>query len=565
VDSDTSGFTQRVTACNPSAVISSSGQTIPTGQYGCAQVARLNAANDFYAVENALPNPSNKLEQSQAINTTTWDLSDHLTVKNIASYAQLRNSSRASVFGNYWIVSTNAPIAGNTARPGFLGQVITPAQITAAPDAPLNHQDTLTEELQVHGTAIDNQLQWQSGLYYERSKPVDGFTGTMGQNNGLCSYIGFDPVTGTPITSQCVLPYNLLSGLSRDVRTTTFVGKAAYAQGTYALTDRLGLTAGLRYTDDESSSTSKNFGYTYFNGNLINTRCTNAGTTLPDCISKQEQQSHATTGVLDLEYRLADDLMTYVKYSRGYRQGIVNPRGVPPYDSIGPESVNTYELGLKSSWDGATPGVLDLAIHYNDFERQQLLISFLNAAGTTNASACACGTSKIYGAELDGGVELFQDFRVTGALAYLHTELLTFQQPALPPGFTQVVVGNTVGSPLTQSPEWKGSLTAAYTLSALRSLGDITTSATYSYSDAYFAKTSSFGRIPSFGTLNLNVNWQEIGGGPVDVSLFATNVTDKEYYTFATDLYASSLGFVSQVQGLPRMYGASVRYRFGAE
>jgi iron complex outermembrane receptor protein len=565
VDSDTSGFTQRVTGCNPSAVISASGQTLPTGQYGCAQVARLNAANDFYAVENAVANPSNKLEQWQAINTTTWDISDRLTIKNIFSYAELRNSSRASVFGNYWVVDTNAPIAGNTVRPGFLGQVITPAQISNAPDTPLNHQNTLTEELQLHGNALDNQLQWQTGLYFEDSRPVDGFTGTMGQNNGLCSSIGFDPATNAPISSQCALPYNLLSGLTRDLRTTIFTDKAAYAQATYALTDRLGLTAGLRYTDDESSSSSQNFGYTFLNGNLINTRCSNAGATLPGCITNQQQHSSATTGVIDLEYRPVDDLMTYVKYSRGYRQGIVNPRGIPPYDSIGPESVNTYELGLKSTWSGAMPAALDVAIHYNDFQRQQLLISFLNAAGSTNASACACGESRIYGAELDGGISLFEGFRVTGALAYLHTELLSFQQPTLPVGFTQVIAGNTVGSPLTQSPEWKGSLTTSYTLSALKHLGDITTAATYSYTDSYFAKTSTFGRIPSFGTLNLNLNWQGIAGRPVDLSLFATNVTDREYYTFATDLYNSALGFTSQVQGLPRMYGASVRYHFGAE
>jgi len=567
VHSDTNGFTQRVTGCNPNAVISvpAVGQTLPTGQYDCAQVARLNAANDFYAVENSLPKPSNKLEQWQFIDTTTGDVTDHFTIKNIFSYAQLRNDSQNSVFGNYWVVNTNVPVPGNTVRPGFLGQVINPAQISGAPDAPLNHQNTISEELQFHGDALNRRLQWQAGLYYEDSAPVDGFTGTMGQNNGQCSHIGFDPTTHAPIISQCALPYNFLSGLSRDLRTTTFIDKAVYSQGTYALTDKLGMTAGLRYTDDKSSSASENFSYTYFNNNLVNTSCTNRGTALPDCITNQRQHSSATTGVMDLEYRPVEDLMTYAKYSRGYRQGIVNPRGVPPYDSIGPESVNTYEIGLKSSWHGAMPAVLNLAIHYNDFQHQQLLISFLNAAGNTNASACACGKSRIYGAELDGGVDLFEGFRITGALAYLHTELLEFQQPALPPGFLQAVPGNTVGLPLEQSPKWKGSLTAAYTLPIPKNLGEITTAATYTYTDSYYAKTSILGLIPSYGLLNLNLNWHEIGGGPVDLSLFVTNVTDKKYFTFATDLYDSVLGFASEVQGVPRMYGASVRYRFGAQ
>jgi iron complex outermembrane receptor protein len=63
----------------------------------------------------------------------------------------------------------------------------------------------------------------------------------------------------------------------------------------------------------------------------------------------------------------------------------------------------------------------------------------------------------------------------------------------------------------------------------------------------------------------LNLNWHGVGGGPVDLSLFVTNVADKKYFTFATDLYDSVLGFASEVQGVPRMYGASVRYRFGKQ
>jgi iron complex outermembrane receptor protein len=569
--SDTAGFTQRPTECNPAATISSSGQVLPTGRYACAQVARLDASGNFYAVENAVSNPRNEIKQWQFINTTTWELSDNLTVKNIASYAELKNYNRSSVFGNYWIIDQNAPGPGNTVRPGFLGQVITPAQATNAPDHPLNDQSTLTEELQFQGKALDGRLTWQAGGYYEHSGPIGGFVGTMGQNNGLCGQIGFNPATNSPDASSCALPYSLLSGLSRDLRSTKFTDKAVYAQGTYDLTDRLSVTAGLRYTQDQSSSVSQNYAYTYNGGVQLpaafgGIRCTNVGATVAkNCTTTAEQRSHATTGLIDLAYRPADNIMIYGQYSRGYRQGIVNPRGVPPYDKIGQEKVDTYETGFKTSWNGSMPGYLNFAAFYNDFSNQQLLIAFLDARGGTNASACACGTSKIYGVELDGSASLFEGFKLTGSLGYLHTELEDFTAPTLPVGYVSVVPGNATGFPLNQSPKWKGSMTASYRLPLSEGIGKVTAAATYAYTDDYYAKSTQRAHISSFDTLNLNLNWEDVGGKPVDLSLFATNVTNEKYYTFATDLYDGVLGFVSKVQGQPRMFGARLRYRFGGD
>jgi iron complex outermembrane receptor protein len=429
----------------------------------------------------------------------------------------------------------------------------------------------MTEELQFQGKALDGRLTWQAGGYYEFSRPIGGFVGTMGQNNGLCTQIGFNAAAGTPDASACALPYSLLAGLSRNLRTTKFSDRAAYAQATYNLTQQISITGGLRYTDDQSSSVSQDVAYTYNGGVLLpaafgGIRCTDVGAVVATgCITTAQQHSHATTGLIDLEYRPADNLMVYAKYSRGYRQGIVNPRSVPPYDKIAQEQVDSYEAGLKTSWNGSMPGYFNLAVFDNDLVNQQLLIAFLDARGGTNASACACGASNIYGAEFDGSVTLFQGFKLSGSLAYLHTELQTFAAPTLPAGYVAVVPGNATGFPLNQSPEWKGSVTASYQLPVSESVGKVSVAATYTYTDDYYAKSTERAHLPSFNTLNLNLNWDSVGGKPVDLSLFATNVTDEKYYTFATDLYDSALGFVSKVQGQPRMYGVRLRYRFGAD
>ena len=70
-----------------------------------------------------------------------------------------------------------------------------------------------------------------------------------------------------------------------------------------------------------------------------------------------------------------------------------------------------------------------------------------------------------------------------------------------------------------------------------------------------------YGTIDSRDLLSLSLSWESIAGSPIDVSAFATNVTQEEYYAFVPGLASS--GNESAVLGEPRMYGMRVRYRFG--
>ena len=71
------------------------------------------------------------------------------------------------------------------------------------------------------------------------------------------------------------------------------------------------------------------------------------------------------------------------------------------------------------------------------------------------------------------------------------------------------------------------------------------------------------GWTDSYGLLNLSVDWSGVLGYDIDLRLWGTNVTDKTYRAFAYTGYSGSSGFVNSVYGEPRMYGLSLRYRFG--
>jgi iron complex outermembrane receptor protein len=280
---------------------------------------------------------------------------------------------------------------------------------------------------------------------------------------------------------------------------------------------------------------------------------------------KTEQSSDAFTWLLGLDYQPVDDVLLYTKYVRGYRQGLVNPRALQPYKSFGPEQVDSYEIGTKTHWQGPLPGLFNVAVFYNDFKEQQVIARWRQAGQTASAIVNA-GKSVIWGVEADASIFVLDDLKLTAAFTYLNAEIEAVDQPAAPPPFTGADALPIVSpgfESLPFSPKHKYSVTATYSLPLPEAIGEISFGATYSHTDGYISQPSVFGMVESFSLLNLNLNWNGVGGGPVDLSLFATNATDEHYYTYSSDNFPG-VGVVSKSVGDPRMYGMRVRYRYGA-
>ena len=68
--------------------------------------------------------------------------------------------------------------------------------------------------------------------------------------------------------------------------------------------------------------------------------------------------------------------------------------------------------------------------------------------------------------------------------------------------------------------------------------------------------------LKSTSLLDLDFAWRGIAGQPFDLTAFATNVTNKHYYTYTSGI--GSDGVEYQGIGAPAMFGVRVRYHFGA-
>ena len=534
----------------------------PFGLLSCQQIAR-GVGKGFYTAEGAFTNPSSQATQWQVINTTTWKINDNLTLKNIASYSQVRNAFVMDVLGANFVIPVGAfgPIP-NTGAAG--GRNFSFAASTRAPGRNNNDQQNFVEELRLQGDADEGKLIWQAGAYYERSSPRKA-SGTQAPNVLACT---------NSDAFQCadlIGPFIRRSAgfLNFRIGESYFLNKALYGQATYSLADNLKLTGGLRYTWDRTRGLAeiRAYRFTSATGVPLATPAVTCvlATADANCRTDATQKSSAPTWLLGIDFNPVDDVLLYAKYTRGYRQGAVSTVTPPPYQSFGPEKVDAYEIGAKASWDGAIPGHLNIAAFYNDLQNQQLSVALSSSTNATTPTSTNlnAGKSEISGVEVEASLRPFEGFTIDGNLEYLHTRVKSLEVSGIPSGIYDIIRPTaTVGSRLPFVPTWKWNVTGTYQLPVSDEVGRISLSATYSKATSIMYTTGAFGTLPGVGLLNASFNWKSVGGSPVDVSIYANNLAKEKYFTGVTDLLASG-GFVSKYLGEPRTYGIRIRYNFG--
>lgn len=539
-----------------------------------AMLASNPKSTDYYNIFSTIPEPINELDQWQLINTTTWEISDSFMIKNILSYGELETQNRTETFGTnlqFPIPAFDGIIPGVPA--GGLGtQEILFAQTGASPDYLTTDQNSFVAELQLQGDLMDDRLTWQAGLYYEKSEP-DELAGSRSPN-----YLSCLPETlyGDPSGFMCndllalFLPFPEWGVINQQPYGITYENQAAYAQTTFAITDYLSVTGGLRYTVDKTDgrieSTFYRFPSNPITGGYFPVSFTQFN------VLETDTKSEEPTWLLGVDYTPAEDILLYAKYTRGYRQGGLNiaaPEGLQTY---GPETVDTYEIGAKTTFAGALPGQFNIAAFYNDFKDQAIQVGVLPPGAPGSTVISNIGKSTIWGVEIDGAVQLFDGFLLSASYAYLNTEVVSFVDPSTDPRFDDFrAIGGVVsnanaveGDPLPFAPENSLTLTADYRLPLDASLGEAHAIVSYIYTDEMQTTSPSFspfGVLDEYDLLNMNFNWNGLLGSPLDASVFVTNALDEEYTTFVSGNW-NSIGFETRYVGQPRMYGMRLRYNF---
>lgn len=227
---------------------------------------------------------------------------------------------------------------------------------------------------------------------------------------------------------------------------------AAFADGTFDITDKLSVTGGIRFFKYKNSLQGFfGFGAGFSSGTgeaacfkptiVEGGPCTNV-----DKTTKGDGHTYRVNAT----YKIDDDKMVYATLSTGFRPGGINRRGtLPPYDA---DFLKNHEVGWKTSWMGNRLR-WNGAVFYEKWDDFQF--SFLGANGLTEIRNA--GKAKMKGVESDINWLVTDGLSLIGAAAYTDAELNEdyIPDPSAPPEATK-------GTSLPVTPKFKGNLTARY-------------------------------------------------------------------------------------------------------
>jgi iron complex outermembrane receptor protein len=336
--------------------------------------------------------------------------------------------------------------------------------------------------------------------------------------------------------------------------------KAAYGQLSMHLSDRMDLTLGARYSEDEKS-------YTFARHNPDGSDIQAQVTPWAWEVANPTNAAVGVNGInieysstnfdyrVALDYDFSDNFMGYAQIATGYKAGGNNARPFYPSqnNAFDPEELTNYEIGIKSTL--AEQLRLNASVFYNDYEAIQLPLNSCYFADPGQESPCATqenvGDGEVKGFELEGVWRPTRAFSLDFSYAYLDFEYTNLDPVAN--------VDPDSRTPFTPEQSW--SLGAQYTVD-LGDSGDLTIRADYAYTDEVYASfiNAATSLIEDYSLVNARVTWRS-EDTKWELSLEGTNLTDKYYYNGLFDLY-SDAGFLSGAPGRPKEYAFTVKRYF---
>lgn len=394
---------------------------------------------------------------------------------------------------------------------------------------------------------------------------------------------GLDPplATTTPYNAPGVgaITYAELSAITREAY-------AGYAQASLEATDKLTVTAGIRYNHDKYSGVSDSM----------------SGGTSPNVSGAYLQpmptlgtSTGRLTGKFALDYQLTPDNMVYASYTRGFKPGGINSAaasgnssylvfgwdtGVKP--AYRPETLDSIEIGSKNRFFGDSLQINASAFYYFYKDLQFLEEdAVLFGEGISNAPK-----AEVYGAELEMDWHATQHLRFEGSLSLLHGTFTRdyYALNATSADAAQAAAGyagvggfygnfyaaslvreaareNINGNRIPKMPSVQGSAAVSWTGEV--GPGELTARAQYIYRGKFESRvfnTPGQDDTPDYSQVNLFASYAIADTG-ISLSATVTNLFDKNGINSRfTDPYGS--GQVSDTYIAPRQAIFSVGYRF---
>jgi iron complex outermembrane receptor protein len=300
---------------------------------------------------------------------------------------------------------------------------------------------------------------------------------------------------------------------------------AVFGQATFEATDRLNLTAGVRYTDEEKELDAER-GDSFIPGD-----------------GREETASFENTSfTLSADYQFTDAVMGYASYRTGFKSGGWSPDcfgATACFLPVTEETLDSIELGIRSDLlDDRLR--LNATYFFNTYDDLQIA-GTVPGLGFTRFNVAE---TEISGFELESQFRITPNFELFGNLGLLDAEyksLTTGQANALTiNGASQAcTAGQSVeqcalGLELKNAPEYKGQIGFNYTPTI--AAGDVLITADANFEDDSFSlvANSPAQAITDPGVIfNARLRYSPFDSN-WNLALWGKNLTDEQYYRAST-------------------------------
>ncbi len=351
-----------------------------------------------------------------------------------------------------------------------------------------------------------------------------------------------------------------------DPRTKSY---ALFGQLDWKFTDRLTLTAGLRYTREKKSGTFEQFHVAGIDLSTLPAAIANAARTIREQFNPTNANlstsfsDNSLSGLATLSWQFADNGLAYATYSRGNKSGGLNltalPVGIKP--EVAPEKVDSYEVGLKTQWLDRKV-TFNLAGFWTEISDYQTAITE-QVTDTVNYRQYIANIPGVRSRGFEGDLSVAPSewFSFYASAAYADTTYSDY--PNAPQAPERLNIGglqDLTGEQLPGVPKF------TYTLGgdASAPLGALGGRDLSLYGHADFSHRSSFNTsssnsryadVPGYGIANARIGIRT-EDGLFDLSIWVRNLFDKNYFQ---TLSAANTGLVTALIGEPRTIGATLR------
>ncbi|MCX7285505.1 MAG: TonB-dependent receptor [Novosphingobium sp.] len=260
------------------------------------------------------------------------------------------------------------------------------------------HYEQWSQELRAAGNLFDGFDYVVGGFYFHSKYDLTQWSRVF----------GFAPTT----------PPTLFDKNSQHVEGLT-ESYAVFGDFNWKVADQVRISFGGRYSHDR-----KELFNGFAGGKLIDPNAVQKSLFVP--VGTGKASFNKFTPKIGIDWRPNSDTMVYASWSRGYRSGGFSPRAATAATAstpFQPETVDSYEVGLKlTGLNGRAD--FNIAGFISDYkDMQQNLTVPGGPTGNQTVTGNVPGGALIKGIEVDGSLRVTDNFKLSGSLAVLDSNL----------------------------------------------------------------------------------------------------------------------------------------------